>query len=92
MPIPIPPELLQETPLIVFLLVAVVVVLWKRGETSAKTMLDQAVLNERSLHRISLLEYQRDEAVKDNTRCEGERDRCRDELDKWRFKTPEAAS
>ena len=46
---------------------------------------EQRILNERSVARIDLLTYQRDEAIKNADKREKERDRCEELLERLRY-------
>lgn len=84
----IPQELLTQQSILTGALLLAIPALWglwlnerSKRETenreSTTAITDQRVLAERSVARIELLTYQRDEAIKDADRCEKQLDRCR---------------
>lgn len=86
--ISIPTELLSQQSLLNVLLIMVVPGLWglwlnernKRdteNRDATTSIADQRVLNERSVARIELITYQRDESIKNFDKCEKSLERCR---------------
>lgn len=87
--IEIPPELLEagSNPLLTLLLIVVIGAMWRfwtaeRKERSAtdalaaQALMDQKVLNERSLAKIDFLVFERDQFKNQLDRCLTEKDQC----------------